>query len=116
MHQSADPHQLLWLKGPAIVVRGADLGHGVLLRAASLIRGHRREQQVQLAVDKSSGADQVALAEALAEAESHWACGGPKELALEIEVSLTRCQGQTWNVSAGKDYAVSALPGTRMEG
>jgi hypothetical protein len=97
-------------------VRGADLGHGVLLRAAPLIRGHRREQQVQLAVDKSSGADEVALAEALAEAESHWACGGPKELALEIEVevSLTRCQGQTWNVSAGKDCAVSALPGTRM--
>lgn len=55
VHQSADPHQLLWLKGPAVVVREADLGHGVLLRAAPLIRGHRREQQVQLAVDKSSG-------------------------------------------------------------
>jgi hypothetical protein len=55
-HQCADPHQFLWLKDPAVVVRGADLGHGVLLHAASLLRGHRREQQVQLAVDKSSGA------------------------------------------------------------
>lgn len=56
VHQPADPYQLLWLKGPAVVVRGADLGHGVLIHAAPLIRGHRREQQVQPVVDKPSGA------------------------------------------------------------
>ena len=53
-------------------MRGADLGHGVLLRAAPLIRGHRRESQVQLAVDKLFRGGQVALAEV----EGYWACGG----------------------------------------
>lgn len=87
MHQPADPPQLLWLKGPAVVVRGADLGHGVLLRAAPLIRGHRREQQVQVVADKSTGAGRVELAQA----GSPWACGGPKELGFQTEVSSTRC-------------------------
>ncbi len=54
--RSADPRQLLWLKGPAVVVEGANLVNGVLLRAAPLIQGHRREQQVRLAADRSSGA------------------------------------------------------------
>jgi len=106
VHQSVDLHQLLRLKGPAVVVGGVDLGNGVLLRAAPLIRGHRREQEEPLAADKLSGGGQVAFAQA--ESYEVWA---PKEPALEIEVSLTRCQGQTWNVSVGKDYAVSALLG-----
>jgi hypothetical protein len=54
-HRSVDPRQLLWLKGPAVVVEGVDLGHGVLLRVAPLMQGRWREQQVQLAAGNSSG-------------------------------------------------------------
>jgi hypothetical protein len=63
VHQSVDPRQLLRLKGPA-VVQGADLEHGVLIRAAPLIRGRRREQQVQLAADKSTDGGYLAFEQA----------------------------------------------------
>jgi len=79
-HQSADPRPLLWLKGPAVVAKGADLGHGVLLRVAPLIRGRLREQQVQLGADNSSGGGHLVFAQAQV-------CGrAVEELALEIEV------------------------------
>ena len=88
-HQSVDPHQLLWLKGPAVVVGGVDLGHGVLHRVAPLMQGRWREQQVQLAAGNSSGDSPGGGHFAIAQTRVCCVCREVEDFALETEGSET---------------------------